>query len=336
MRCGSWTIAFCTAISLLAGLAPCQEREVFEVAGKLLRSDGRPFPRASPVLFLDSATSPLALRTYADRSGAFRFKEVPAGTYTLIAHIPLEGEFRKTVEVGPSFADSRKRINLEVRADRLDSQESGHVVSATDLAIPADAKREYLKAMSLLERKDVEGAVASLQKAVQIAPNFVECWNHLGTIAYTTRKYAEAEKYFRIALEHDAGAYSPTVNLGGTLLSSGRFEESLDLNRQAVRMMPDDALAQSQLGMSYYFLGRYDEAESNLKQAKALDPAHFTLPQLLLAAIFERKGNLPGAVEELEDFLRRHPDSDRAPSVRSEVESLRARLKKAKVPLFNT
>lgn len=325
-----WTLAAWTALSLLAGLSPCHGQDAFELSGRLLQSDGRPFPRALPVLFLDSATSPLALRTYADRSGAFRFKEVPAGTYTLIAHIPLEGEFRKTVEVGPSFADSKRRITIDIRVDRLDSQDRAHAVSAAQLAIPADAKREYLKAMSLLERNDVDGAVASLQKAVQIAPEFVEGWNHLGTIAYTTRNYADAEKYFRTALEHGPDAYSPTVNLGGALLSLGRIEESLDLNRRAVRMRPDDPLAQSQLGMSYYFLGRYDEAESSFKQAKALDPAHFTLPQLLLAAILERKGNFTGAIEELEDFLRYHPDSDRAPSVRKQIEGLRVRMPGAK------
>jgi Flp pilus assembly protein TadD len=332
MRISFWTLAAWTAISLLAGFTPCKGQDVFQVSGKILQSDGRPFPRALPVLFLDSATSPLALRTHADRGGVFTFKGVPAGTYTLIAHIPLEGEYRKTVEVGPSLADSRGRITLEIRVDRLDSQELGHLVSAAELAIPAEAKREYLKAMFLLERNQVDGAVASLQRAVRIAPQFVEGWNHLGTIAYATRNYAQAERYFRTALEHDPGAYSPTVNLGGALLALGRVEESLDFNRRAVQMKPDDPLAQSQLGMSYYFLGRYDAAESSLKQAKALDPGHFTLPQLLLASILERNANLPGAIRELEDFLKHHPDSERAPSVQMQVERLRARLRDTKAP----
>jgi tetratricopeptide (TPR) repeat protein len=151
----------------------------------------------------------------------------------------------------------------------------------------------------------------------------VGAWNYLGTIAYTTRRYADAESYFRKALEKDPDSYSPLVNLGGALLALDRTEESLEVNRKAVRAKPDDPLAQSQLGMSYYYLGRYEEAESHLKQAKSLDAGHFTLPQILLASIYERRRDPEAAIRELEDFLKRHPDSDRAPAVRIKIDALR-------------
>jgi tetratricopeptide (TPR) repeat protein len=241
----------------------------------------------------------------------------------LTVYVPGAGESRKTIEVGPGTADTKGRISVDVRLDFNLSEDQEHLVSTAHLSIPAEAKRLYLKAESQLERMEVEGATASLQKAVEIAPRFMEAWNHLGTIAYLTRKYEEAEKYFRKALEQEPEAFAPLVNLGGTLLSLQRIEEALDVNQHAVRLKPDEPLAQSQLGMSYYYLGRYDQAEASLKQAKSLDPGHFTMPQLFLAEIYERTKNVPAAIRELESFLKLHPDSPRAPSIRGKLEALR-------------
>jgi tetratricopeptide (TPR) repeat protein len=100
----------------------------------------------------------------------------------------------------------------------------------------------------------------------------------------------------------------------------------LEINQRAVRARPDDALGQSQLGQSYYFLGRLDEAEKHLKEAKAIDPSHFSFPQLVLAELYQRRGNYPALVGELEEFLRLHPDSEEAPAVRTSLERVRARL----------
>ena len=59
------------------------------------------------------------------------------------------------------------------------------------------------------------GALASLQRAVEIAPEFAAAWNNMGTIAYQSRNYLRAEECFREALSADPSAYEPLVNLEG-------------------------------------------------------------------------------------------------------------------------
>jgi len=295
----------------------------YEVIGKVLQSDGKPFTGAVAVVFLESAFSPFAMRSFADRSGQFKFKNVSPGTYNLVIHVPRRAELRKTIEVGPSLADSKNKITLAFQLEPGSISEDAHLISTAQLSLPAEAKKQYWKAQDRLEKRDVEGAIAELKKAVRIAPQFVEAWNFLGTIAYTSRRYRDAETYFRQALEQDADAYSPLVNLGGALLSLGRFDEALPLNQRAVSMRPDDPLAHSQLGQNYYFLGRYDDAEPPLRRAKALDPGHFTFPQIVLAAIYERRNDMPSVIRELEDFLQRHPDSDRADPMRIKLKQIK-------------
>ncbi|MBM3792085.1 MAG: tetratricopeptide repeat protein [Acidobacteria bacterium] len=321
-----------TSILVLTLAAIQAGTELYEIAGRILQSDGKPFAQVVPVVFLDGAYKPFSTGTRADHRGEFRFKKIAPGTYNLIVKVPRTGEIRKTIEVGPSSADSRRRVVVSFRMERSPQSEQDHTVPVVRLAIPEQAVREYRRAWACLAKNDVEEAVLRLRKAVEIAPQFVEAWNQLGTIAYTSGRYSEAEGCFTKALERDPEAYEPLVNLGGTLLALDRLEESWTLNQKAVRMRPDDPLAHSQLGQSLYFLGRLDEAEAPLRQAKSLDPGHFTLPQLVLAAICQRRGDLAGAARELEEFLHHHPDSARAPRVRAELEAVRRRLAAAEVP----
>lgn len=318
-RAAGWVLA----AALAAAPAGGQARGEFQIAGKVLRSDGKPFARAVPLVFLDGTATPFALRVYAEKSGDFRIKGLSRGTYNLSVFVPGAGEWRRTIEVGPGTADSKGRIAVEARLVPNFSQDDEHVVSAAELSVPAEAGRLYRKAEEQLGRTDAAGAAASLRRAVEIAPRFAAAWNRLGIIAYQSRRYQEAEEYFRKALEQEPGSFPPLVNLGGALLSLGRFGEALEVNRRAARMKPDDPLAQSQLGMSYYMLEEYDRAEAALRLAKTLDPGHFTLPQLLLADIYERRKDLEAAALELESFLKLHPDSPRAPEVRARIETLR-------------
>src|SRR6185369_16212239 len=96
------------------------------------------------------------------------------------------------------------------------------------------ARREYAEAQKRLSRPDAPAAVAHLQRAVEIAPQFAAAWNQLGVIAYQSRQYPQAEEHFRRGLAADPQAYEPLVNLGGVLLNLGRVDEALEYNRYAV------------------------------------------------------------------------------------------------------
>jgi tetratricopeptide (TPR) repeat protein len=313
-------------LSFMAFLADAsQERKSYQVIGRVLQSDGHPFPNIAPVVSLHGAVTPFSAKVPVARDGQFRFKDIPAGTYVLVATLPQIGERRKTIEVGPSFADSRGRVTVAIEISGIAVRASDHLVSTVELSVPSTAREEYSKAHAALARRDIEGARACLLKAVGIAPHFASAWNMLGTIAYQTRQYQQAEEYFREALKQNPSAYSPLVNLGGALLAQNKIEESLAVDLEAVKAMPGDALAHSQLGSSYFSLGRLDEAEIQLKEAKAIDPAHFSFPQLVLIEIYARKNQPEAAAAEIREFMKLHPDSDWIPKLREALEKLGAK-----------
>jgi Tfp pilus assembly protein PilF len=191
------------------------------------------------------------------------------------------------------------------------------------LAIPDAALRQYQQARKDLERRDADAAAKRLEKAVEMAPQFAMAWNELGTIAYQTRKFDRAEECFRQALVLDPRAFDPLVNLGGVLVTVHKLDEAADYNLRAVLARPNDALANSQLGQTYFGLARMDLAEKYLERARQIDPAHFSHPQLLLAEIHLRRGERREAADVLEEFLKYHPDWPQAAKMRQTIPELR-------------
>src|SRR6202043_1986483 len=82
--------------------------------------------------------------------------------------------------------------------------------------------------------------------------------------------------------------------------------------------------ANSQLGMTYFYLDKLDLSHKYLTIAKQLDPAHFSHPQLILAQIDLRRHDRAAAAGELEAFLQNHPDSPRAAQIKEDITRLRA------------
>lgn len=327
MRCRApvWA-AFLIGAGLLPSIAQSEEAKTqsFELWGRV-----EPAPEAGMVTLYGSLT-PYVDSTRLDGKGRFRFKNLKTGPYTVAVFVPGVGEIRRTVPVGPNTADAKGRVEavipLEVSPEEArPALERRGRISAKELSIPEKAQSEYARAQRRLKENDIEGAIRHLEKAVELAPQFAAAWNHLGTIAYQTRRYRDAEKYFRRAIEEDPTAFEPVVNLGGALLSLEQFSEALPFNTYAVLQRPKDPLANSQLGMNYYYLGDPVRAERYLKLAKEIDVAHFSQPQLLLAEIYLRRGEREAAIAELEEFLRYHGDAENAPRVRVQLKLLRGR-----------
>jgi tetratricopeptide (TPR) repeat protein len=300
-------------------LSAAISRSTFELQGEIL-------PHRLASVSLHAVASPFAVAVLAGPDGRFRFKNIREGTYTLSVSTRIGAEVRKTVEIGPGSADRKGRVTAEIKTDaETMNRERAGTASARALRIPDRAQREYERALRKIARRDFEGAQACLHRAVDVAPNFSTAWNHLGTMAYQGQHYREAETYFRRGLEADPDADEPLVNLGGVLLNRQKFEEALKYNSEAVRRRPEDALAQSQLGMTYALLNQLDSAEKHLLLSIRLDPNHFSHPQLSLAEVYVRKNDPQRAADQLDAFLRGHPDWPAAAEMKQLIAEWRSR-----------
>ena len=317
-RLGPWIVpAFAIFCVAPAGGATNRER-LFEIAGSVE-------PPVEASVSISGANEPFAEATLADAAGHFHFGKLRPGAYTLAAIAPGFGEARITVDAGPGTADAKGRVPAIMRISEAEKADLArrHSVSARELAIPEPALRDFREAQKCLARRDAKGARKGLEQAVAIAPGFAEAWNTLGTIAYQKGEFERAARCFRKALEANPAAYEPLVNMGGVLINLNRLEEARGYNQHAVLLRPNDALANSQLGITFFELGQDAPAEKYLRRACQLDPAHFSHPQLVLAQIHIRQNRRPEAAADLQQFLRIHPDAANAPELRRDIAALR-------------
>ena len=275
--------------------------------------------------------TPYVESTEVNRSGEFRFRSLAPGNYTVAVVRNGLGEMRRTVVVSAAVADPSGVVHATIpysSSEAAASPNSG-VVSVRQLSIPGSASAKYADAQKRLAAHDPDGAVRILVEAVAIAPEFSAAWNALGVIAFQTGDDDRAETLFHKALAADPGAFEPLVNLGGVLLKQATLKkqaptEALPFNQRAVQDRPDDALANAQLGMNYFKLDQFDQAEQYLLAAKRLDPAQFYQPQIFLAEIYTRRGNRRAAIAELEDVLALRPDGTLSDSIRHNLAQLSA------------
>src|SRR6266545_3611029 len=200
-RCFRYTSSL-LALLILGSAHPARagsEKGSFELVGKLVPAEPGMFKTRYPAVTLSRVDTAFATRTVADGNGQFKFKRLRAGMYTLVAALPQVRVLRKTVDIGPSFADAKGRIFLSIPFERQTPRRR-YTVSATVLAIPDDAQAEYRKAHDYLGKGEPERATACLKKAVEIAPQFAGAWNSLGNIAFQSGRLEEAEAYYREAL----------------------------------------------------------------------------------------------------------------------------------------
>lgn len=261
-----------------------------------------------------------------NRAGEFHFRSLAPGDYTVAVVRSGLGEVRRTVVVSAALADSGGVIRaiIPYTASEAAANPSGGVVSVHQLSVPPNAAAKYADAQKRLALRDPQGAVRILEEAVELAPDFSAAWNALGVVAFQTGDDNRAEVLFRRALAADPGAFDPLVNLGGVLIKKNAAAEALPFNQRAVRDRPEDALANAQLGMNYFRLDNFDQAEQYLLAAKRLDPAHFSQPQVFLANIYARRGNRQAAIHELQDVLALRPDGPLSGRIRQNLAELSA------------
>lgn len=153
----------------------------YELAGRLV-------PETRAFVVLHGATTPFTASAATDMKGRFSFRKLEPGTYTLSVFVRRRGEARRTIEIGPSLADEKSKVTVTFDlAGASFVRRQRWLVSARELSISDKAKREYVKAQEKLARRDVDAALAHLQRAVEISPQFSAAWNNLGTIAYQTK-----------------------------------------------------------------------------------------------------------------------------------------------------
>ncbi len=155
--------------------------------------------------------------------------------------------------------------------------------------------RDFQNALSALQTGKLGDAVRLFDAVLRVEPKHVGALNLMGVALTQLKRFAEAEKYFRRALEHHARSDATLFNYGTVLKALNRpaealrcFDEALKINRS----VPETWINR---GTTLNDLQRYEEAISDFDKVIDLSPRY--------AEAFYNKGKSFLALKRLDEAL---------------------------------
>jgi tetratricopeptide (TPR) repeat protein len=140
------------------------------------------------------------------------------------------------------------------------------------ISVPAlDYLRHGMRAYKLLEEEKVDEALAELETAIELQPDYMEARAHLAVILAGKGMIEEAKTRLEKILEEDPDCWLAQVNLGVILAGRGRQEEAMALFQKALELNPEYWETHTNLGMGFMNKGMLEQATVHFRAAVALD-----------------------------------------------------------------
>lgn len=306
------------------------------IRGKVRTSAGGNVPRVT--VSLESGNGALIDQTVTNNEGDFFFGGLGETSYQLTISAPDYNPASERVDfvrnVGASEPGETRTVEITltgkggVRPPRAGLNFVQNV--------PPAARAAYESALKLLRDARAPDALASLQEAVKIFPDYFDARFLLAS------EYVKGGKLTAAITElNEAQRINPKDDrvwhaFGGVLMQQRKFAVAARVFAEAARLSPNDpqyhllqatALIEQAASLdpvkaderNYAFA----EAEKSLARADELSRRQLPAVSLQRARLYEKRGDRARAADELERYLRQSPDLKNAPAIREAIKALR-------------
>ncbi len=178
-----------------------------------------------------------------------RIKEV--NKLLVEAETLLQNQFGSTYSRDEEFIQDIPGVLTDERKDSLANAKD--LIEQARLIIPDHAPTERLDGVRLALGGETEKAIAAYEKAVQIDAEYARAYMNLGNAYMRKGQFANAFKYFGIAIEKDAeeGVSAITyANYSIILRERGYLKKAEELLRKAIEIDPQNYDALNGLGVT--------------------------------------------------------------------------------------
>ena len=218
--------------------------------------------------------------------------------------------FRQALIIEPEYADAWASLSVAY----LTQTTSGYRPRDEGLALARDAVDRALSynpglaaawaRLSLIQSRfdwDWAGAEASLQKALDLAPNDYRVLSAAGSLSGTLDRLDDALAYYRQILDKEPLELISLYNVAEVLLRQGRLDESEAAFRRLLELNPDDWGTHTQLAIILLMKGDSQEAWRELDLE--VDPLQQEFGRILALSSLDRKDE---AAEKLDAYIEKN------------------------------
>ena len=266
----------------------------------------------------------------SDDSGAFSFRRLVGGSYTLT--VDAGSDYEIAVETVDIIEPGRRRgdpgmimpvnIVLKVRSNPIPGKAG--TIDASAGGVPEEARELYKQAVQSAAAGDNKKAIEQLNQALKLHPNFMTALNELGVQYMALKEWRKAAEALRAALKIGPEAFHPRLNYGIVLLQMKEYKPAVAELQLAVQKDSSSAVAYFQFGRALVNIANYDGAEKALKQAISIGGEESAEAHRYLGAVYIEKHDTVRAADELDAYLKLAPKAKDADRIRAIVKDLRS------------
>jgi tetratricopeptide (TPR) repeat protein len=176
---------------------------------------------------------------------------------------------------------------------------------------PAAAEDFYRDAVRQHDSKDYAGAIQSLDRALELRPDWLLAIATRADNLYHAKLYDEAIAGFDRAIQLDPKRAASYDGRGLAYSNSGRHAQAIPDYTRAIELLPGLAAAYNNRGWAYLETGHLDEALADLNKALDLTPA-YTTALFNRAHLFERRKEYAKAIADFDAILHVEPPNTQA------------------------
>ncbi len=203
-------------------------------------------------------------------------------------------------------------------------ESSGISVSKLDLKPPGNARKEYEKGYLQLLRKDLQGAIDHLARAVSIYPSFVAAHNALGIAYLNLGQLQQARDEFARAIALDDHLPNSYLNLGCAQLELQQYPEAVESLKKASSIAPLDVPILTALTYAEFKNRDYPAVIATARHVHDHKHEDAALVHLFAAGAWEAQHNLNEAQGEMDILLGEAPKSPLSGQFRQILDQIKA------------
>lgn len=185
-------------------------------------------------------------------------------------------------------------------------------VSKLDLKAPGVARRDYDKGVALLLRKNLDGAVEQLTRAITAYPSFVAAHNALGSAYLQLGRNEQARQEFAEAVSLDDHLPGSHLNLGKAQLALQDYAGAEGSIQKASALTPLDLRLLTALTYAQLLNHDYGGVIATTEQVHRKKHENAAIVHYFAAAAWQGQNDLSEMERELNTFLSEDPKSSLA------------------------
>lgn len=307
-----WGVLACVFVLSVLGFAQAGHGRG-RLTGNVVNEKGEPVLNAEVKIEFEKGG--LRDKTTVNKKGEWGF--IGLGTGSCIVSAAAEGYLDTSEVVHVQQLDKNKFVTLILKEDKekkIRLHDEGALL-------------ELERGNQLFVERKFDEALQIFQTFAANNPNVYQIYFNIGDVYREKSEFDKANEQYTIAMakakeKADIVMQAKALaSFGEVFLRQGKLKEAQEFFTQSIALNPKDEILAYNVAEIFFGKNQADKAIDYYQLAIRIKP-EWSEPYLKIGYAYLNRGDMAKAVEYLNEFLKRDPESPQAPVVKNLIESL--------------